>query len=112
MKTLYLLGAALSLVVLPAYAETMMGEVIAVEGNLVSVQTPEGQKMTFQTNDNTTYRKKAMQKRHKKKRGTRSSAEWIYQPIAEEDDWVEVTYNPKSGNESIYEVDAITLYDD
>ncbi len=104
--------AAFSLMTLPAMAEVIVGEVVAVEGNLMTVQTKEGQQMSFQTSDGTTYRKKTLNKHHKKKRGMRGPSDWTYEPIAEEDDWVEIVYNPKTGNGDIYEVDTVTVYDD
>ena len=111
-KTIYLMATALALAILPAKAETVMGEVISVTDNIVTVKTKDGQQMSFQTNDNTTYRKKALHKHHKKKRGMRGPSDWTYEPIAEEDDWIEVVYDPKTGNGVAYEVDTITVYDD
>ena len=111
-KTLYLAAAALALIISSAQAETVMGEVVSVTDGIITVQNKDGQQMSFQTNDNTTYRKKAMHKHHKKKRGMRGPDGWIYEPIAEEDDWVEVVYNPKTGQGNVYEVDTITVYDD
>lgn len=113
MKKIFYLGvAAFTLLALPSTAETVMGEVISVADDIITVQNKDGQQMSFQTNDNTTYRKKALHKHHKKKRGMRGPNDWTYEPIAEEDDWVEVVYNPKTGNGEIYEVDTITVYDD
>ena len=111
-KTLYLAAAVLALNILPAHAETMMGEVISVTDDIITVQNKEGQQMSFKTNDNTNYRKKALRKHPKKKRGMRGPDGWVYEPIAEEDDWVEVVYNPKTGQGNVYEVDTITVYDD
>jgi len=111
-KVLCLACATFSLMVVPAMAEMIAGEIIAVEGNLVTVKTKEGEQMSFQTNDGTTYRKKALNRHHKKKRGMRGPTDWTYEPIAEEDDWVEIVYNPKTGNGDIYEVDTMTVYDD
>ena len=111
-KTLYLTAIALTTTILSAQAETVMGEVVAVTGDIVTVQNQEGQQMSFKTNDNTTYRKKALHKHHKKKRGMRGPDGWTYEPIAEEDDWVEVVYDPKTGDGTVYEVDTITVYDD
>ena len=111
-KMFYLSVAALSLLALPSSAETMIGEVISVTDGIITVQNKDGQQMSFQTNDNTTYRKKALHKHHKKKRGMRGPADWTYEPIAEEDDWIEVVYNPQTGNGTAYEVDTITVYDD
>lgn len=111
-KTLYLAAAALAFTILPTHAETMMGEVLTVNGDIITVQDNEGQQRSFKTNDNTTYRKKTIHKHHKKKRGMRGPDGWTYEPIAEEDDWVEVVYNPKTGDGKVYEVDTITVYDD
>lgn len=111
-KFLYLSAAVLILSVLPAKAETVTGEVITISDDIITVQNKEGQQMSFKTNDNTTYRKKVLHKHHKKKRGMRGSNDWTYEPIAEEDDWVEIVYNPKTGDGTAYEVDTITVYDD
>ena len=111
-KVIYLASTILALGILQAKAETVMGEVISVTDDIITVKNEDGQQMSFQTNDNTTYRKKALRKHHKKKRGMRGPSDWTYEPIAEEDDWVEVIYNPKTGNGEIYEVDTITVYDD
>ena len=111
-KITYLATTALALTILPTQAETVMGEVISVSDDIITVQNKEGQQMSFKTNDNTTYRKKALRKHHKKKRGMRGPNDWTYEPIAEEDDWVEIVYNPQTGNGVAYEVDTITVYDD
>ena len=111
-KTMYLMATAIILAILPAKAETVMGEVISVTDDIITVQNKDGQQMSFKTNDNTTYRKKALRKHHKKKRGMRGPNDWTYEPIVEEDDWVEIIYNPKTGDGVAYEVDTITLYDD
>ena len=111
-KIVYLTATVLALSTLPTKAETVMGEVIAVSDGIITVQNSEGKQMSFQTNDNTTYRKKELRKHHKKKRGMRTQNDWTYEPIAEEDDWIEVVYNPQTGNGEIYEVDTITVYDD
>ena len=111
-KTIYLMATALALTILPAKAEMVAGEVITITDDIMTVKTKDGQQMSFQTNDNTTYRKKGLHKHHKKKRGMRGPTDWTYEPIAEEDDWVEVVYNPKTGNGEIYEVETVTVYDD
>lgn len=111
-KLMYLASAALALTVLSAKAETVVGEVVSVTDDIITVQNNEGKQMSFKTNDNTTYRKKTLRKHHKKKRGMRGPNDWTYEPIAEEDDWIEVIYNPKTGNGNVYEVDTITVYDD
>ena len=111
-KTLFLTAAALAFSILSARAETVMGEVVSVTNDIITVQNQEGKQMSFKTNDNTTYRKKALHKHHKKKRGMRGPADWSYEPIVEEDDWIEVVYDPKTGNGVAYEVDTITVYDD
>ena len=111
-KLIYLASAAFALTVLSARAETVVGEVVSVTDDIITVQNKEGQQMSFKTNDNTTYRKKALHKHHKKKRGMRGPADWSYEPIVEEDDWIEVVYDPKTGNGTAYEVDTITVYDD
>jgi len=111
-KLIYFASTMLALSILPAAAETVMGEVISVTDDIITVKNKEGQQMSFQTNDNTTYRKKALRKHHKKKRGMRGPNDWTYEPIAEEDDWIEIVYNPNTGNGTAYEVDTITVYED
>ena len=111
-KLLSMISLAAIVVAIPALAETISGEVLSVDGNTVVVKTNEGQKMTFQTTDKTTYRKKKLIKHTKKKRGMRGPNDWTFQPVAEEDDWVEITYNPKTGDGTAYEVDSVTVYDD
>ena len=112
MKLKLLLATALIGASITAQAETVMGEIIAISGNDMAVQTSDGQKMSFKTTDNTSYRKKKIRRHHKFKRGSKEQATWTYEPIAEEDDWVEVTYDPKTGEEDIYEVLTITVLDD
>ena len=111
-KLIYFMTAVFALATLQAKAETVMGEVISVTDDMVTVQNKEGKQMSFQTSDNTTYRKKTLHKHHKKKRGMRGPTGWSYEPIVEEDDWVEIVYDPKTGNGTAYEVDTITVYDD
>ena len=111
-KTIYLIATAAALAILPAKAEVVMGEVVSVTDDIITVKNQQGQQMSFQTNDNTTYRKKALHKHHKKKRGMRGPADWTYEPIAEEDDWVEVTYTPATNDMQTAEVQEIVIYDD
>lgn len=111
-KLKYLGLAILSMATLPALAETTSGEVVEIDGSLITIETPSEERMTFQTTDNTNYRKKKLKSHHKKKRGMRSPENWHFTPIAEENDWVEVVYNPKSGTATVYEVDTITVFDD
>ncbi|MBQ3695905.1 MAG: hypothetical protein II938_02930 [Alphaproteobacteria bacterium] len=111
-KIILATAAALALTVAQAKAETATGEIISIQDDIVTLQTKDGQQMSFKTSDGTTYRKKTLNKHHKKKRGMRGPADWTYEPIAEEDDWVEIVYNPKTGTGDVYEVDTITVYDD
>ena len=103
MKKTLLLGALTSLLMLSyqAQAEIASGKVTSVDGNSIIVQTENGQQMTMNTTDQTTYRKKQMNKKNKTKRGKRN-AEWTYTPIAEEDDWVDVVYDPSTGTGTAY----------
>ena len=89
-KLIYFMTAVFALATLQAKAETVMGEVISVTDDMVTVQNKEGKQMSFQTSDNTTYRKKTLHKHHKKKPGMRGPTGWSYEPIVEEDDWVEI----------------------
>ena len=94
-----------------ANAETTSGKVLSVDGKTITVQTEDGQKMTMNLNDKTTYRKKKMVKTHKTKRGTKA-IEWSYTPVAEEDDWIDITYNPATGTGTAYQVQDVVVYDD
>ncbi|MBP5344054.1 MAG: hypothetical protein J6Y85_03170 [Alphaproteobacteria bacterium] len=111
-KTLLLSAFAIAFMVsYQAHAATASGKVTSVNGNNITVQAENGQQMTMATTDQTTYRKKKMHKKNKMKRGKRP-AEWTYAPIAEEDDWVEVVYNPATGNGTVSEVQEVVVYDD
>ncbi len=110
-KMFYAATAALAFSVLPVMAETATGEITDITDGLVTLSTKDGQEMMFQTTDNTTYRQKKMHRKNKHKKGMRDGENWRYIPIAEEEDWVEIVYDPKTGNGTIYEVDTITVFD-
>jgi len=113
MKKLLLVGTVASSLMLAStvMAATASGKVTAVDGNNITVQTEDGQHMTMQTTDKTTYRKKKMAKKHKTKRG-KKNIEWTYTPIAEEDDWVDIVYDPTTGQGTAYQIQDVVVYDD
>jgi hypothetical protein len=113
MKKTLLLGAFAIAFILScqAQAETASGKVTAVNGNNITVQTQDGQQVTMATTDQTTYRQKKKHKKNKMKRGKRSM-EWTFTPIAEEDDWVDVVYNPATGDGTLSEIQEVVVYND
>ena len=93
-------------------AETVSGKVVNAGNNQLTVKTNDGQTMTMTTTDNTTYRHKKMHKKHKMKKGKNADQSWYFVPVAEEDDWIELTYDPKTQTANGYEVQDVIIYDD
>ena len=79
---------------------------------MLTVQTENGEKMDLQLTDGTTYRQKKVYKKGKKNRGKMIPAGTYYQPMVEEDDWVEVTYTPATNSMQSAEVQEVVVYDD
>lgn len=113
-KTLFLGMMTLTLFTLTtAGAETFVGKVQDIQGNLVSVKTEEGQVKQFKTTDKTSYRQKKMKKHHKVKRGKMPAASVVgYEPMIEEDDWIELSYTPGAQSADTEEIDSVIVYDD
>lgn len=92
-------------------AETMTGKVLSRNGNQITLQQKDGTIKSLTLTDNTTYRKKKMMKKDKVKQGhTMKKGESYYQPMLDEDDWIEVVYTPTEDNDLIME--DVTVYDD
>lgn len=92
-------------------AETMTGKVLSRNGDQITLQQKDGTIKSLTVTDNTTYRKKKMMKKNKVKKGhTMKKGESYYQPMIEEDDWVEVVYTPTEDNDLVME--DVTVYDD
>lgn len=108
-KTLFL-GFAILALATSASAETAKGKVVDIVGDMVTVQLSNGEQVTMATTDETTYRQqKKMRNKTKKGKGLPTGK---YQPMIEEDDWIEVVYNPATQTGEVAEIDAVTLYDD
>ena len=112
MKKVLLLGTLCLLGTNLACAETISGEVVKAKKNAIVVNTENGEKMTFQTTDGTTYRQKKVTRKGKMRHGKRTSADSYYEPMVEEEDWVEITYTPATNDMQSAEVQEIVVYDD
>lgn len=114
MKKLCLTVATVALfVAFGANAETAKGRVVSQEGNMITVQTQNGEHVTMALTDHTTYRKKKMMKHAKKKYGKMyKKGDSYYEPIVEEDDWIELTYTPAKDSMSNAIVEDVIVYDD
>ena len=110
MKKILLLGTACLLCACMSNAETISGNVVKSTKNMVTVQTESGEKVNLQTNDKTTYRKKKIYHKHKK--GKMTSANNSFEPMIEEDDWVEITYTPARNEMQTAEIQEVIVYDD
>jgi glycine cleavage system H lipoate-binding protein len=87
-----------------ALAETATGHVVETNGSSVTVQQENGQQVTMQTTPETTYRTKKIVKRNKIQDGKKmKKGDTYFQPMVEEDDFIEVIYSPSSGNVLIIE---------
>lgn len=117
MKKLLLAAVAVSafMAATAVCAETVSGQVSKVDGNAVTIKTADGQKKTFTTNEKTSYRKKSTKKAKtpmNRKMMKKNMATASYQPMVDEDEWVEVVYDPTTQQAEGYVVDYITVYDD
>ena len=112
MKKILFLGCACFLCACMSNAETVSGSVVKAKKNMLTVQTENGEKMDLQLTDGTTYRQKKVYKKGKKNRGKMIPAGTYYQPMVEEDDWVEVTYTPATNSMQSAEVQEVVVYDD
>lgn len=96
-----------------ANAETAKGKVIDQEGNMITVQTQNGDQMTMMLTDDTTYRKKKTMKHGKKKHGKMyPKGSTYYKPLVEEDDWIELVYTPAKNTKEMATVEDVVVYDD
>ena len=112
MKKVLFLGCACLLCACMSNAETISGNVIKAKKNMLTVQTDDGEKVNLQLTDGTTYRQKKIYKKGKKNRGKMMPADTYYQPMVEEDDWVEVTYTPATNSMQSAEVQEVVVYED
>ena len=94
-----------------ACAESVSGKVVSTDGNSVTVRQQDGTKTTMQVTPDTTYRKKKIAKQDKMKKGHHvKRGEAYYQPMLEEDDWVDIIYSPSTGDVMI--IEDVVIYDD
>ncbi len=113
MKKLLIAGVAALVLVgtASARAETIQGKVLSTKGNMVTIQQKDGTIKSLTMTDNTTYRKKKMMKKNKMKHGhLKEKGKTYYEPMMEEDDWIEIVYTPTSDTEMVAE--DVTVYDD
>ena len=83
----------------------------AVSPSSVTVTLDNGEQVTMQLNDNTTYRSKKYHHKHKLKRGAGQDGNWHFQPMFEEDDYVEVIYS-NTGEPVAAAAESVIVYDD
>lgn len=114
MKKLCLTAAVAALFIsFTANAETAKGKVIDVDTHTITVQTQNGEHVTMALTDHTTYRQKKTSKRDMKKHGKKhAKSKTYYEPLVEEDDWIEVTYTPAKDSTSNAVVEDVIVYDD
>ncbi|MBO7484172.1 MAG: hypothetical protein J6T55_03530 [Alphaproteobacteria bacterium] len=111
MKKALLLGTLCLICAGLANAETVSGEVVKAKKNMIVIQTDDGEKMALHTTDNTNYRQKKISRKGKMKKGKITPADTYYEPMVEEDDWVEVTYTPATNEMQSAEVQEVIVYD-
>ena len=91
-------------------AETTSGHVVDTEGTIVVVQQEDGTQVKMQTTPETTYRKKKIAKHNKIQDGQKmKKGEAYFQPMIEEDDFIEVIYSPSTGDVLI--IEDVIIYD-
>ena len=102
-----MMGLVLAIAV-SACAETTAGKVVKTDGHSVTIRQADGTEATMKTTDTTTYRKKKVVDKHwnENKKPNQSH----YKPIIEEDDFIEVIYNPSTGDEWV--IEDVVIYDD
>jgi len=104
-------GALVALFSVNASAESISGKVVSTEGDTVVVRQSDGTKMTLTATPDTTYRQKKVAKHDKMKHGRKiTKGQSYYQPMVEEDDWVDIIYSPDTN--SIYVIEDVVIYDD
>ncbi len=92
-----------------AQAETAQGKIKSQKGDYIVILMDDGNEMNLVATDNTTYRKKKIQ-RYKKGKSMRQENGY-FKPLMEQDDWVEITYSP-SGTPTEYIIEDVIIYDD
>ena len=72
-----------------------------------------GSHKAFKASDKTHYKSKKLMKKDKKKNKHKmKESEAYYQPMIEEDDWIELTYTPATQDLDESEIDQVVVYDD
>ena len=110
-KILLMTTAAILALATCAHAETIAGKVSAVSPSSVTLTLDNGEQVTMQLNENTTYRSKKYHHKHKLKRGAGQDGTWHFQPMFEEDDYVEVIYS-NTGEPVAAAAESVIVYDD
>ena len=112
MKKVLLLGTLCLLFPILANAETVSGEVIKAKKNSITIRTENGEKMTLHTTDGTDYRQKKVYHKGRKNKGKITPADTYFEPMVEEDDWVEITYTPATNEMQSAEAQAVIVYNE
>ena len=113
MKKSILIPAVVFLALAPCVrAETISGKVSQVSPSSVTILLDNGEQVTMQLNDDTTYRSKKYHHKHKVRRGAQETdASWYFQPMFEEDDYVEVIYSA-TGEPVAAAAESVVVYDE
>ncbi len=113
MKKMLLSVSALALIVsFGARAEVAQGTVQEVQGATILVQTGDDTVQAFQVSDDTIYRAKKVAQENKSTNGrVMKKGEAYFQPMVEEDDWIELTYTPNTDDLGAAEVSQVIVYD-
>ena len=111
MKKILLMTTAAALALAPCvHAESVSGKVTAVTPSSATITLDNGENVTIGLNENTTYRSKKYHHKHKLKRGT-PTGDWHFQPMFEEDDYVEIIYS-NTGEPIAAAAESVVVYDD
>lgn len=113
MKKMFLFVAAfVALMVFNAQAAVVQGKVQDVQGATIVLETADGAVQSYQVSDNTIYRAKKIMKEDTQKYNRQfKKGEAYFQPMVEEDDWVELTYTPNNQDLGVAEVNQVIVYD-
>lgn len=115
MKKALLLGAmAITFMAFTAQAEVAKGKVVDKQGNMLTVQTENGQKLKMAVTDNTTYRKKKTVDRDMTTKDGRmfKKGSTYFSPMVDEDEWIELIYTPGPDAMTNAVVEDVVVYDD
>ena len=93
-------------------AETISGEVIKAQKNSITIRTEDGEKITIPTTDGTGYRQKKIYHKGRKNKGKVIPTDTYFEPMVDEDDWVEITYTPATNEMQSAEAQEVIIYDD